>query len=155
MSVLFSKLLFVNSKCTSFWFPDWISAHFPSPSPSGFLLVLPIESGRGKLTVGARRVVTSSLPGLFTHRHTSMGTVYLALSFSSCSTEFFLHSWNHGYHGWTGVPSFLGLFSPLTNVVPQCALGFYSHLDFQSCFLLRLFLSHTWITIPSVKFSLC
>lgn len=75
MSVLFSKLLFVNSKCTSFWFPDWISAHFPSPFPSGFLLVLPIEPARGKLTVGAQGVVTSSLPGLFTHRHTSMGTV--------------------------------------------------------------------------------
>lgn len=42
-------------------------------------------------------------------------------------------------------------FSPLTNVVPQCALGFYSHLDFQSWFWSVCF-SHTWITISGVKF---
>lgn len=91
------------------WFPGWISAHFTSPFPSGFLSVLPIEPARGKSTVGNREMLLHLLLA-FSLTLTQAWALYLPHTFSGCSTEFFLHSWNHEYHTWTGVSSFLWFF---------------------------------------------
>lgn len=75
MSVLFSKLLFVNSRSTSFVIPrlDLCTFHFPFP------IWLPVYSAnracKGKINCGEQGNVASSFAGFFTYPHTSMGTV--------------------------------------------------------------------------------